>query len=691
MADTTNQVGSLANSPARRAFKVSRRNPARDRALASCISCWSAVLDALLEPILVSDKKGRVVWGNHAARKLHGDNSTAPSGWEMACRGSESLPEGLPQRLWRSSHETTTDILLGSRWYQVTATPLLNSSGKLTGTVHLMSDSTQRKAAESALRERIKALEQRVAERSADLQRLQRSLRKGEANLRCFVNNAPLAVAMFDRQMRYLAVSRRWLADYHLEKQDVLGVSCYQLSPDLPEHWRTAHQRGLAGEVLGAEENLFECSEGSTRWIRWAINPWYEEREQVGGIIVLTEELTSRKRSEQLLQQVNRTLQAIRACHEAMLRATAEPILLNGICQTIVRIAGQRMAWVGYAQADRQKTVLTEAAAGVHGIYPQHARITWANQARGRGPVGTAIRTQKPALCNDTLTDPNFAPWRKEAVLYGYRSVLALPLVTEARCFGALAIYASVPRAFDSEQQVLLREFSNELAFAIVSLRLRAERQRLERELLRSTQQEQERIGRDLHDGLCHWLVGAKYQSAYLMSLAKGRFPAMLREARRLEKMLCTALEQTRELASGLNPAKLTLARFEAALKKLAENLNLATGPQCSCRIDHPIGNLDPRALRQLYRIAQEALQNALKHAAAKHICIRLRQTGRHTTLEVNDDGRGIRSGQVTTGMGLRNMRARAQVIGASIIIRSRKSGGTTVCCKLPRTRSSAS
>ena len=80
---------------------------------------------------------------------------------------------------------------------------------------------------------------------------------------------------------------------------------------------------------------------------------------------------------------------------------------------------------------------------------------------------------------------------------------------------------ASVPYGFDPEQQALLRGFSSELAFAIVTLCLRAERNRLEGEQLKSAQREQERIGREMHDGLCQVLVAAKYQSAYLASLAK--------------------------------------------------------------------------------------------------------------------------------------------------------------------------
>jgi signal transduction histidine kinase len=388
------------------------------------------------------------------------------------------------------------------------------------------------------------------------------------------------------------------------------------------------------------------------------------------------------KRSEHLLQRANRTLQAIRDCHEAMLRADTERDLLAQICRIIVKTGGERMAWVGFAEHDARKTVRPEAAAGRLRDYLSRARITWGDTARGRGPVGTAIRTGKVCVCHNTLTDPQFAPWREAARRQRYGSVIALPLKMDGKCIGALCLYGPEPNMFDESEQLLLEDLANDLAFGISMLRLRAERERLEDEILKSIEREQERIGRDLHDGLCQVLVGAKYRSGYLKRLAKGRLPAMEKEAQSLEELLNCAIEQARELARGLNPVTVTPASLTAALQKLAADVGNEEGPRCFCQFPRPVKIFDEHVAGHLYRIAQEAVQNAFKHGRAKNISITLSRQNQLVNLVVKDDGIGIPRHPNETGMGLKNMQTRARLIGGLLEIRRRKHGGTAVTCE---------
>lgn len=122
-----------------------------------------------------------------------------------------------------------------------------------------------------------------------------------------FVENAPIAVALFDKSMRYLAASHRWIDDYKLDSESLLGRSHYKVFPETPHHWRIAHQQGLSGATLRDEE-LFLRHDGSVKWDRWILLPWYESRKTIGGIIVLTEDITDRKHLEQenldLLEQL---------------------------------------------------------------------------------------------------------------------------------------------------------------------------------------------------------------------------------------------------------------------------------------------------------------------------------------------------------------------------------------------------
>ena len=238
---------------------------------------------------------------------------------------------------------------------------------------------------------------------------------------------------------------------------------------------------------------------------------------------------------------------------------------------------------------------------------------------------------------------------------------------------------------FDQAEQLLLEDLANDLAFGISMLRLRAERERLEDEILKSIEREQERISRDLHDGLCQLLVGAKYRSVFLRQLAKGRLPAMEKEAQSLEELLNSAIGQAREVARGLNPVMATPAGLTAALQKLAADVGNGEGPRCFCQFPAPVKIFDQHVACHLYRIAQEAVQNAFKHSRARNISITLSRRNQLVNLVVKDDGIGIPPHPNESGMGLKNMQTRARLIGGNLEIRRRKHGGTAVTCEYPQ------
>ncbi len=131
----------------------------------------------------------------------------------------------------------------------------------------------------------------------------QQAMRESEARLRLFIEHAPVALAMFDRDMRYLAVSRRWIIDYGLSDRNVIGHSHYDIVPELPERWKAAHQRGLAGEIVRDEEDRFERADHPEQWLCWEVRPWKTDEGGVGGIIIFTENITERKKDERLLRR----------------------------------------------------------------------------------------------------------------------------------------------------------------------------------------------------------------------------------------------------------------------------------------------------------------------------------------------------------------------------------------------------
>jgi diguanylate cyclase (GGDEF)-like protein len=174
---------------------------------------------------------------------------------------------------------------------------------------------------------------------------------------------------------------------------------------------------------------------------------------------------------------VNRALVALSAGNRTLVRAADEQALLQEMCRVIVEVGGYRLAWVGYAEEDEQKTVRAMAQAGFEdgdfAAFIEMLKVTWADDERGRGPVGTAIRTGRSYVARDILTDPNFAPFREEVQKRGYASVAAFPLRVEGRALGALSISHAEADAFDDEEMRLLAEMAEDLAYGIATLRTR--------------------------------------------------------------------------------------------------------------------------------------------------------------------------------------------------------------------------
>jgi len=201
---------------------------------------------------------------------------------------------------------------------------------------------------------------------------------------------------------------------------------------------------------------------------------------------LLLQDITEHKRAVENLHKVNRAYKTLSQCNNILIRVTKEPELLHEICREIVETGGYRMAWVGFAEQDEEQTVRPAAQAGYEEGYLENANITWADNEHGKGPTGTAIRTGKYHVVRNILTDPNYIPWRAEAIKRGYASSIALPLIADGKIFGALSIYAIEPDAFDEEEIALLTELTDYLAYGTAALRQQAGRMKTEESLRES-------------------------------------------------------------------------------------------------------------------------------------------------------------------------------------------------------------
>jgi PAS domain S-box-containing protein len=217
------------------------------------------------------------------------------------------------------------------RWIWACGDQNRDSSGKATRMFGIVQDITERKRSEEVLRE-------------------------SEERFRLFIEHAPAALAMFDPEMRYLHLSRRWRSDYGLGERDMRGVSHYEVFPEIPARWKEVHRRALAGEVLRHEDDRFDRADGSMKWLRWEVRPWRDGAGAIAGILAFTEDITERKQAQDRLaeqaEELARQAEELAASQKALEAQTA-------ILQSVLGSMGE-----GLVAVDEQgKFLLWNAAA----------------------------------------------------------------------------------------------------------------------------------------------------------------------------------------------------------------------------------------------------------------------------------------------------------------------------------------
>ncbi len=211
-----------------------------------------------------------------------------------------------------------------------------------------------------------------------------------------------------------------------------------------------------------------------------------------------------------------------------------------------------------------------------------------------------------------------------------------------------------------------------------------AEREKLEHQLLAVSEREQRRIGQELHDSLCQHLTGTAL-AGQVLAAKLGTQPAAA-EAARIVALVEEGIDLTRGIARGLVPLELESAGLMSALEEFAVATSARTGVNCQFICETPVPVRDADTAVQLYRIAQEATGNALKHGEASGVTIALESSAKGYSLSVTDDGKGFpaSANEGARGMGLGIMAHRAQIVGGRLAIESRREGGTIVTCAWP-------
>lgn len=350
----------------------------------------------------------------------------------------------------------------GNLYYvEVSAYPITDEKENTIQAVHLARDITERKRIEQALREN-----------QMDLNRAQAVAKTGSWRLDVRRNE----LLWSDETHRMFGIPKGAPMTY----ETFLGA----VHPDDQEYVDQKWKAALRGEPYDIEHRI--VVNGEVKWVREKAELEFNQDGVLLGGFGTVQDITELKHAEERLSKLNRTLMAISNSDQALMRIADEATLLQDVCRIIVKDCGYALVWVGYAEEDEAKTVRPVAYAGFDKGYIDSMKITWADSERGRGPTGQAIRTGKPYVCRNMMTDPHFLPWREQAKERGYASSIALPLISNSKVFGSLNIYSREPDPFSEDEVNLLTELANDFAYGIITLRLRASKEQAEKELRES-------------------------------------------------------------------------------------------------------------------------------------------------------------------------------------------------------------
>lgn len=271
---------------------------------------------------------------------------------------------------------------------------------------------------------------------------VEESLIESEDRLRLFIEHAPVALAMFDTGMRYIAASRRWIDDYGLDGKDIIGLSHYDVFPEIEDNWKAVHRRCLNGAVERREEDKFERADGSVQWLRWEVRPWKTHDDKIGGLAIFSEDITARKNAE-----------------EALARAKAEAERRSAELESFIANAGDGVAIL---DTEGQIILMNEAGSKILGIPPGESYHNWLDKFQRFHLDGTPLEKDQSsatrALRGETVTDMQYkviTPWNKEFII----SVTASPVKnSEGQITSATTIFRDVSEqvAFERERNELL-------------------------------------------------------------------------------------------------------------------------------------------------------------------------------------------------------------------------------------------
>jgi two-component system sensor kinase FixL len=451
------------------------------------------------------------------------------------------------------------------------------------------------------------------------------ALRESESKYRTIVDTADEGIWAVDLDSRTTYVNRRAAEMLGYEPEEILGRTVFEFMDDeLHAEAREIRGRRHAGVTEHFDFRL-RHRDGSDVWVSVAASPIVDADGKIAGALHMIADVTARRRTEQALRESEMRVRALLDAHPDL----------------IVRLTGDGRYLDLHCPDERVERSLPCSAAEL---------------------IGKNVAD---------IFDPAFARQHER-------------LRRRALATGEIQRWEYVRQAQGSDRSLEARFVKSGDDEVVVTVRDITERVELEREVILSSERERTRLGHDLHDGLAQLLIGVKLMLESLtdkLATADSRYRD---DAGRAVQLVTRAISETSELAQGLSPIRKG-GRLSDALKQLAAQSELMLGIQCTVRSIELPPRLDEKVGVHLYRIAQEAITNAVKHGRAAAVEVACRRRNVRLELTITDNGLGITElAGDRGGMGTHIMRYRARSIGGELTIAALPDGGTVVTCVCP-------
>ena len=493
--------------------------------------------------------------------------------------------------------------------------------------------------------------------------RIEAALRRSEARLQLQISRMPIPYIVWDAGFHVVSWNPAAEKLFGFSEAEALGKHPYELivpreaQPQVDAVW----QRLLQGDATASSVNANTTKRDEKLLCEWFNTPLREGDGSVAGVLSMVQDITERQRIQEALRLSMETLET------RVQERTAE-----------LRLSNQALA-----ESEEKYRRLFDSISDAAVVFDaQTRRFVEANAAALR--LYGYTREEFLQLTHAATTvEPKESEASIRLILSG--AAPRIPVRYHRKKDGTVFPVEIAGSTFTLKGRPVVCGIIRDITERQQAEEAVARTRELEREILAISEREQQRLGRDLHDDLCQQLAGISFLSERLVGKLAARDAAAAEQAKEIARMLQRAMAQTRDLARGLFPVGLGPAGLADALHELAARTKRIFQLDCCCRSVGPNRVPGAAAAFHLYRIAQEAVGNAVKHSRARRIEIELSHGDHAVTLTVRDDGIGLRRrARAGKGLGLRIMQYRAEVLSGTLTVNAQPGGGTAVVCTIP-------